>query len=598
MNIEKAKLQIKNAVIAYFTKNNMGEYIIPIERQRPVFLVGPPGIGKTAIMEQIADELSVGLITYSMTHHTRQSAIGLPFITKKIYNGKEYPVSEYTMSEIIASIYEYMERTGKKEGILFLDEINCVSETLAPAMLQFLQYKVFGNHSIPEGWIVVTAGNPPEYNKSVHDFDTVTWDRLKRIEVEADFDVWKKYAKAKRIHPSVISFLEAKPGNFYRVKSTVNGKELITARGWEDVSQMLQIYEKNGLQVDEDLIKQYIHCHGVAQDFSNYYILYSGYRDKFSLDNVLTGNITPSMLSAAHKASIDEGVAVSSILIDDTLTATTSFFEKCDGMTYYAERSKDILAAAKSNPDIDIRKLLKDNIDDTQKKLSEAQSAQKPISEIHMYKQGLKLLNDLGFKLVNSSDTSTCSNKEEVLEKCLRDSAKTDTSEYAQNYSALVNTIANEIAKVKAAEPSFDWDTLLPIYIKKCSQEQTPLAEYVVKRLTEVQQQFLASVSNAGDIGTKLMNYNKTLQADLVKDSENIKSIVENIYSYLEQAFPDNDELLTLLTETISENPRLRVICDQDKNCKYGQYAANLDMHAKDNDTDEVIAALSTGMFN
>ena len=67
-----------------------------------------------------------------MTHHTRQSALGLPFIVRKTYGGKEYNVSEYTMSEIIASVYDLMEDTGVKEGILFLDEINCVSETLAP----------------------------------------------------------------------------------------------------------------------------------------------------------------------------------------------------------------------------------------------------------------------------------------------------------------------------------------------------------------------------------------------------------------------------------------------------------------------------------
>ena len=121
MNIKEAKEQIKNAMTAYFTKDEFGSYAVPVEKQRPVFLMGPPGIGKTAIMEQIAQELDVCLVSYSMTHHTRQSALGLPFIEKKVFDGKEYQVSEYTMSEIIASVYETMEATGKREGILFLD---------------------------------------------------------------------------------------------------------------------------------------------------------------------------------------------------------------------------------------------------------------------------------------------------------------------------------------------------------------------------------------------------------------------------------------------------------------------------------------------
>ena len=216
MNIKEAKEQIKNAMTAYFTKDEFGSYAVPVEKQRPVFLMGPPGIGKTAIMEQIAQELDVCLVSYSMTHHTRQSALGLPFIEKKVFNGKEYQVSEYTMSEIIASVYETMEATGKKEGILFLDEINCVSETLAPMMLQFLQCKTFGNQALPEGWLIVAAGNPPEYNKSVRDFDVVTLDRVKRIDVAEDFGVWKEYARRKGIHGAVVSYLDIK-----RITSTV-----------------------------------------------------------------------------------------------------------------------------------------------------------------------------------------------------------------------------------------------------------------------------------------------------------------------------------------------------------------------------------------
>lgn len=76
--------------------------------------MGPPGIGKTAIMEQIAEECQVGLVAYTITHHTRQSAVGLPKIVTRNYGGKEMDITEYTMSEIIASVYECMEHTGQK----------------------------------------------------------------------------------------------------------------------------------------------------------------------------------------------------------------------------------------------------------------------------------------------------------------------------------------------------------------------------------------------------------------------------------------------------------------------------------------------------
>ena len=317
MNIQKAKEQIKNAMTAYFTKDEFGGYVISPERQRPVFLIGPPGIGKTAIMEQIAEELGVGLVSYSMTHHTRQSALGLPFIEKKIYGGVEYSVSEYTMSEIIASVYDFIEKTGLSEGILFLDEINCVSETLAPAMLQFLQYKTFGRHRVPEGWIVVTAGNPPEYNASVRDFDVVTWDRLKRVDVEPDYTVWKEYAIQKQTHPSVLTYLEVKKENFYRVETTVDGKSFVTARGWSDLSDMIRLYEKNGLAVDEDLIGQYLQNKKIARDFSIYYDLYNKYKSDYQTGKILSGEADAAIKERARRAKFDERLSLIGLLLDE-----------------------------------------------------------------------------------------------------------------------------------------------------------------------------------------------------------------------------------------------------------------------------------------
>lgn len=321
MNIKEAKEQIKNAITAYFTKDELGNYMIPIEKQRPVFLMGPPGVGKTAVMEQVAAEMGVGLLSYSMTHHTRQSALGLPFIVHKNYGGEEFDVSEYTMSEIISAVYELMEETGVREGILFLDEINCVSETLAPIMLQFLQYKIFGRHRVPEGWIVVTAGNPPEYNNSVREFDIVTWDRLKRIDVEPDFVAWKEYAYKAGVHASVLTYLEIRKGDFYSVESTVDGKSFITARGWEELSQMIILYEKNNIKVDEKLIGQYIQNKKIAKSFASYYDLFNKYKSDYQVNDILDGNATAQIKDRAKNSKFDERLSLLGLLLDGCMGA-------------------------------------------------------------------------------------------------------------------------------------------------------------------------------------------------------------------------------------------------------------------------------------
>ena len=316
MNIKEAKEQIENAVKAYLTKDAFGRYVIPIQRQRPVFLIGAPGIGKTAIMEQIAQELHVGLVSYSMTHHTRQSALGLPFIREETFDGVPYQVSEYTMSEIIASVYKLREETGHREGILFLDEINCVSETLSPAMLQFLQYKVFGTHRLPDGWIVVTAGNPPEYNKSVREYDIVTWDRLKRVDVEPDYEVWKEYAYRRGIHGAVLSFLEIKKNYFYVMETSVDRKRFVTARGWEDLSEMIRLYERHGIRVDRKLVEQYLQHETVAKEFAVYYDLYNKYKSDYQIADILSGQASDAIRERAGNARFDERLSLLSLVID------------------------------------------------------------------------------------------------------------------------------------------------------------------------------------------------------------------------------------------------------------------------------------------
>lgn len=345
MDIKRAKQEIKDSIEAYLAKDEFGEYRIPAIRQRPILLMGPPGIGKTQIMEQIAKECRIGLVAYTITHHTRQSAVGLPFIKEKVYGGKEFSVTEYTMSEIIASVYEKIEQTKIEEGLLFIDEINCVSETLAPTMLQFLQGKTFGNQKVPEGWIIVAAGNPPEYNKSVRDFDVVTLDRIKKIDVEENFDVWKEYAYKQGLHPAVISYLELRKENFYRIETTVDGKYFATARGWEDLSQLIQVYEHLHKTIDRDVVYQYIQHSMIAKDFANYLELYYKYKEDYGIEDILAGEWNTATLQKVKAAPFDEHLSIVSLLNGKL----SELFESCHMMDAYVTKLYEYLIYYREN---------------------------------------------------------------------------------------------------------------------------------------------------------------------------------------------------------------------------------------------------------
>lgn len=320
MNIKEAREEICNTVRAYLRRDETGRYIYPSVRQRPILLMGPPGVGKTAVMEQAAALCGVGLVSYALTHHTRQSAIGLPRIEKRVYGGREVDVTEYTMSEIVAAVYACMERTGKTEGILFLDEINCVSETLAPTMLQLLQNKTFGSCKLPEGWVLVTAGNPPEYNRSVREFDVATLDRVRQIDVEPDCNIWMEYAWEHGVHGAVLSYLSIRPEHFYHIEEREDGKDFVTARGWEDLSDLIQGYEALDIPFTAETAAQYLRKDEISKGFAAYYQLYRHYGMDYAIPALLTGELDgegrAERVRMAGQGGFEERLTVVQLILD------------------------------------------------------------------------------------------------------------------------------------------------------------------------------------------------------------------------------------------------------------------------------------------
>lgn len=286
MPVGKAMAKVRDAVKAYLTKGPDGCYLIPRVSRIPLYLYGAPGVGKTQGAHQVAKELQIGFVSFSLTHHTRNSLLGLPVVSELA--GNKY--TEYTMSEIIAQVYKAVEQ-GYQEGILLLDEFNCASDTIMPAMLEFLQSGNIGTHKLPEGWVLILCGNPQEFNRSAKTFDAAVMDRVRKIEITSDYEDFAEYAKQRELCPIIQDYLSQNPDDLYYVgekgvsseghegvKSGIGSlqrrgvnRELVTPRGWENLSWAILAYTQAGMEIDEELVHEYLKCERIALDFFQFY---------------------------------------------------------------------------------------------------------------------------------------------------------------------------------------------------------------------------------------------------------------------------------------------------------------------------------------
>ena len=102
--------------------------------------------------------------------------------------------------------------------------------------------------------------------------------------------MWKEYAQRKGLHGAVVSYLDINKDNFFRMENTVDGPQFATARGWEDLSELLTAYEKLGIRVGREVIGEYIQLPAISRDFANYLELYYKYHRVYPVDDILNGS--------------------------------------------------------------------------------------------------------------------------------------------------------------------------------------------------------------------------------------------------------------------------------------------------------------------
>lgn len=151
---------------------------------------GPPGVGKSSIVSQVARELGLEFTDVRLSQLAPTDLRGLP-------------VAENGVSRWFPP--EFLPRSGR--GVLFLDELNMAPPTMQGMAQQLILDRRVGSYALPDGWFVWAAGNRKEDRASVFDMPAPLANRFVHLEVRPDFAAWRAYAHAARIHPHVIAFL-------------------------------------------------------------------------------------------------------------------------------------------------------------------------------------------------------------------------------------------------------------------------------------------------------------------------------------------------------------------------------------------------------
>lgn len=222
-----------------------------IDIRQPVFLWGPPGIGKSQVVKKTARDLGLELIDIRAILLDPVDLRGLPRIDKD------------GLSQWCAP--SFLPRKGA--GVLFLDELNAAPPLVQAACYQLVLDRRLGEYVLPDGWSVVAAGNREQDRSVVHRMPSALANRFVHIDFSVDVDEWTKWAVKTSIAPEVISFIRFRPGLLHSFDPEKNDKAFASPRSWEFVSKLVQSVEDPGLL--QDLVAGAV-GKGAAAEFSGF----------------------------------------------------------------------------------------------------------------------------------------------------------------------------------------------------------------------------------------------------------------------------------------------------------------------------------------
>ena len=193
---------------------------------------GGPGIGKSEIPAQIAEESAVKLLDFSANLFAPVDVRGIPYLAKM----KE-TVKHFTRWAV-PDVFPIVDRDGE-EGIFLIDELPTAPAATQNAFLQLLITREVGNYKIPDGWSIIAAGNRLTDAAAVYQMPSPVRNRLAHYELEADLGDWVEWAVSNGVDTSVVSFIRYRPNLLYNFNP--EDYAFPTPRSWSYVDKRLKL---------------------------------------------------------------------------------------------------------------------------------------------------------------------------------------------------------------------------------------------------------------------------------------------------------------------------------------------------------------------
>ena len=223
-----------------------------LAKQRPVFLWGAPGVGKSDVIKQIAED-----------HKLELRDVRLSLLDPIDLKG--FPTIDSVKKQMSWLPADFLPKKGK--GLLFLDEMNSAPQSVQAAAYQLVLNRKIGEYKLPDGWSVMAAGNRASDRSVVHAMPAALANRFVHLDFDINVDDWSHWAMENELHTDLRAFIRFRPNLLHCFDSASNPRAFPSPRSWAFVND---IYKDSHSADDEyELIKGTV-GEGAAAEFSGF----------------------------------------------------------------------------------------------------------------------------------------------------------------------------------------------------------------------------------------------------------------------------------------------------------------------------------------